>query len=264
MIGLFRWIYRLLQAVFERAGIYLAISRINRRNRPEVVNKAIWKPFLVDDRWRSLYKTTQIATKGTATDNIFRQCRFYSTLQMADYAASLAAGDVIECGCWHGHSTVAIATILAGHGFSGRFHVFDSFEGGLSDFQEKDESYFKLSEQEKRAQVEQFASSLEFVRSQTARFGFVDLHPGWIPQSFASFAARPVKFVHIDVDMYEPTLAALELFWKELVPGGCMVVDDYNHTVFEGATRAVDEFLKTKTPSVFYKVPFCGSCFIIK
>ena len=164
MNGLFRRIYGLLQAVFERAGIYLAISRINRRNRPEVVNKAIWKPFLVDDRWRSLYKTTQIATKGTATDNIFRQCRFYSTLQMADYAASLAAGDVIECGCWHGHSTVAIATILAGHDFSGRFHVFDSFEGGLSDFQEKDESYFKLSEREKRAQIEQFASSLEFVR----------------------------------------------------------------------------------------------------
>ena len=67
----------------------------------------------LDDQWRSLYKTTQIATKGTATDNIFRQCRFYSTLQMAGYAAGLSSGDVIECGCWHGHSTVAIATILA-------------------------------------------------------------------------------------------------------------------------------------------------------
>lgn len=264
MTALFRRAYRLVRAGFERAGIYLAISRINRRNNPEVVNKAIWKPFVVDDRWRTLYKTTQIATKGTATDNIFRQCRFYSTLQMADYAASLPAGDVIECGCWHGHSTVAIANLLAARDFSGRFHVFDSFEGGLSDFKEKDESYFKLSEQEKRAQIAQFASSFEFVRDQTARFGFIELHRGWIPESFASFAPRAVKFVHIDVDMYEPTLAALEFFWQELVPGGCIVVDDYNHTVFEGATRAVDEFLEAKTPGIFYKVPFCGSCFIIK
>jgi len=171
---------------------------------------------------------------------------------------------VIECGCWHGHSTIAIATILADRGFSGRFHVFDSFEGGLSDFQEKDESYFKLSDEEKRVQIMQFASSFEFVSSATARFAFIELHRGWIPQSFASFAPRPVKFVHIDVDMYEPTRAALDFFWNELVSGGCIVVDDYNHTVFEGATRAVDEFLDTKAPSMFYKVPFCGSCYIIK
>ena len=65
---------------------------------------------------------------------------------MADYSAKLPAGDVIECGCCNGHSTVAIATILAQHGFAGRFHVFGSFEGGVSAFTAKYESAFKLSE----------------------------------------------------------------------------------------------------------------------
>ena len=264
MTALLRRFYKMVQSALGRIGIYFVISRISRRNRPEVINKAIWKPFIVDDKWRSLYKATQAVTQGVWTDNIFRQCRFYSTLQMANYAASLPVGDVIECGCWHGHSTVAIASILADRGFSGRFHVFDSFEGGLSEFQEKDESYFELSDNEKRAQIAQFASSFEFVGSVTAKFGFVDLHPGWIPDSFGSFDARPVKFVHVDVDMYEPTKAALEFFWDDLISDGCIVIDDYNHGVFEGATKAVDEFLSTKAPKLVYKVPFGGSCYIIK
>jgi O-methyltransferase len=264
MKTLLRSLYKLTQSAFERVGLYVVISRISHRNRPEVINRAIWKPFVVDDNWRILYKRTQAITQGVSYDNIYRQCKFYSTLQMANYAASLPVGDVIECGCWHGHSTVAIASILADHGFSGRFHVFDSFEGGLSDFKEKDESYFELSEDEKRAQIRQFESDFDFVNSVTEIFGFVELHRGWIPQSFASFSARPVKFVHVDVDMYEPTKAALEFFWDDLVLGGCIVVDDYNHAVFEGATRAVDEFLETRAPRIFYKVPFAGSCYIIK
>jgi O-methyltransferase len=263
-MAILRWMYRLIQGLFAAVGIYFVVSRISDRNKPEVVNRAVWKPFAVDDHWRSLYNATQSITKGAAFDNIHRQCRFYSTFQMADYAASLPAGDVIECGCWHGHTTVGIATILSAHGFSGRFHVFDSFEGGLSGFTEKDESFFRLSGREKAALVEQFASDFNFVRSVTSKFGFVQLHRGWIPQSFSSFTPTLTKFVHVDVDMYEPTKAALEFFWESLVPGGCIVVDDYNHSVFEGATQAVDEFLQDKTPQLFYKVPFAGSCYVIK
>jgi hypothetical protein len=219
---------------------------------------------MVEDSWRALYNSTQALSKSASTDNIYRQCRFYSTFQMADYAAALPVGDVIECGCWHGHSTVAIATMLARRGFTGKFHVFDSFEGGLSAFTEKDESYFKLTDAEKRVQVKQFESDYDFVDSITRDFGFVELHRGWIPQSFETFAPGPIKFAHIDVDMYEPTKASLELFWEHMVPGGCIVVDDYNHGVFEGATRAVDEFLAGKAPRILYKVPFGASCFIIK
>lgn len=264
MKALFRPIYQFIQRLLGSCGLYLVVSPISLRNKPEVINRAMWKPLVMDDYWRSLYKTTQSLTKGDATDNIYRQCRFYSTFQMAHYAASLPVGDVIECGCWHGHSTVAIATILAEKGFSGRFHVFDSFEGGLSAFTAKDESFFRLSDLEKSAMVKVFQSDFVFVKSVTARFGFVELHRGWIPQSFASFALAPIKFVHVDVDMYEPTKASLEFFWNSVVPGGCIVVDDYNHAVFEGATRAVDEFLRDKSPHLVYRVPFGGSCFIIK
>ena len=260
-----RSLYHLTQRAFRAAGLQLSVGRINDRSEPELINRAIWKPFRVDDEWRTLYRQTQSLTRGDATDNIYRQCRFYSTFQMASYAARLAVeGDVVECGCWHGHSTTAISRLLKANGFRGRFHVFDSFEGGLSDFTEKDESSFKLSASEKTAMIETFKSDYDFVKSVTAEFGFVDLHRGWIPDVFQTFERRPIKFLHVDVDMYLPTKAALEFFWDSLVPGGCIVVDDYNHGVFEGATRAVDEFMADKRPALYYKVPFCSSCYIIK
>ncbi len=258
-----RRVYTSTQSLLARTGVYFAVSTKSRRDNPELVYRGNWRPFVVPDKWRLLYRAAQSATRGDETDNIYRQLRFYSTFQMAGYAATLPRGDVVECGCWHGHSTVAIATLLAEADFTGRFDVFDSFEGGLSDFGPKDESVFALSDKEKQAQIDNFRSSLDFVKSVTADFGFVELHPGWIPESFGSFQPRPLRFVHIDVDLFEPTKAALEFFWDSVVQGGCVVIDDYNSTVFEGATRAVDEFLAGRTPRLVYKVPF-GSILIIK
>ena len=258
-----RRLYKLTQRGLGSVGIYAAAERLSARNQPQLLNRAIWRPLMLDDRWRALYKAAQARSNGDRTDNIFRQCRFYSTFQLADYTAKLPHGDVVECGCWHGHSTLAIATLLAERGFRERFHVFDSFEGGLSSFKSEDESFFGLTEQEKQAQIAQFASDFEFVRALVEPFPFVQLHRGWIPAVFAEYRPVATRFVHIDVDMYEPTKAALEYFWDSVVPGGCIVVDDYNHSVFEGATRAVDEFLRDKTPRLFYSVPL-GSAFIIK
>jgi hypothetical protein len=263
-------IYKAVQSLLSRIGITFAATRHSMmvakptsRNNPEMVNLALWRPFAIDDRWRELYKYAQTVSHSEASDNLLKQCRFYSTFQMADYAAGLPAGDVIECGCLHGHSTVAISTLLKEHGFDGEFHVFDSFEGGLSDFLPEDDSFFGLSEVEKRTLVDTFKSSAEFVKSITEQFGFVELHKGWIPDSFAGFERRPLRFVHIDVDMYEPTKAALDFFWDSVVPGGCVIVDDYNYSIFEGANRAVDEFLVGKSPQLVYKVPF-GSIVLIK
>lgn len=52
-----------------------------------------------------------------------------------------------------------------------------------------------------------------------------------------------IALLHLDMDVYEPTQLAIELLWDRIVPGGVLVIDDYN--AVEGATRAVDEFLAT-------------------
>lgn len=52
-----------------------------------------------------------------------------------------------------------------------------------------------------------------------------------------------LSFVHVDVDLYEGTLAAFERLWPLLVPGGVMICDDYGFGDCPGAKRAVKEFV---------------------
>jgi len=52
-----------------------------------------------------------------------------------------------------------------------------------------------------------------------------------------------ISMLHLDMDIYEPTLYVLKKLWDRVVPGGLVVIDDYNDV--EGATKAVDEFIGT-------------------
>lgn len=63
-----------------------------------------------------------------------------------------------------------------------------------------------------------------------------------------------IALLHLDMDVYEPTRHVLELCWERMVPGGVVVVDDYN--AVPGATRAVDECLRQRGGRV-EKLPVC-------
>lgn len=49
------------------------------------------------------------------------------------------------------------------------------------------------------------------------------------------------NFIHLDVDVYEPTYLILNSIYSRLVPGAIIMIDDYN--AVSGATEAVDEFI---------------------
>jgi hypothetical protein len=58
-----------------------------------------------------------------------------------------------------------------------------------------------------------------------AEFPAVAVHAGWIPEVLASLPESPWAFVHLDVTLYEPTLAALAYFQPRLSPGGVLLCD---------------------------------------
>ena len=157
-----------------------------------------------------------------------------------------------------------IASIFSKNGFTGTFHIFDSFEFGLSDKIDKDRNLVRnLSPEEIKFEKELFSSRESQVAEVLSSFKFVKLYRGWIPSRFVDVDKKHFSFIHIDVDLYLPTLDSLKFFWPKLVKGGYIVVDDYGSSQFPGASLAVDEFLKTNPPSFFYKVPM-GGCIIKK
>ena len=85
--------------------------------------------------------------------------------------------DVAECGCWWGHSTWGISKIIQKSGRDINFHVFDSFEGGLSDRDEKDKHITRdLTKEQILIEKKQFASDENFVRHNLKEFNFVKFH----------------------------------------------------------------------------------------
>ena len=57
-------------------------------------------------------------------------------------------------------------------------------------------------------------------------------------------------FVHIDTDLYEPTLRALEVFYPKMVKGGVIVVHDYTHIACAGPQVACVQFFSDKPEAV--------------
>jgi hypothetical protein len=64
-------------------------------------------------------------------------------------------------------------------------------------------------------------------------------------------AIGPSPLLHVDVDLYKPTLQSLEFFWPRIAVGGVVVCDDYGFTTCPGARRAMDNFLRAGEPASF-------------
>lgn len=228
-----------------------------------VVDKYIWEAYWNQNHKMSLY--FEGLKRSQCESNFHQQLRFYSLQQLAHYVLrQRLSGDFVECGVFKGHSAYIILSILSENGFSGEFHIFDSFEGGLSDKVEKDKNLrFRLTEKQIQKELNAFCSTEDEVKSCLRGFNLFRLYKGWIPSRFNEVEDRKFSFVHIDVDLYEPTFDSINFFYPRLVKDGVIICDDYGYTQFPGAKKAIDEFLEKNTCKMFHEIPL-GGCFIIK
>jgi O-methyltransferase len=161
------------------------------------------------------------------------------------------AGDTAECGVFQGASSYLICASNAQSG-TGRktHHVFDSFEG-LSEPGPSDGVHWAPGDMR-----------CEMAEVNKALAGFdVVLHAGWIPARFTEVADRKFSFVHIDVDLAEPTRDSLAFFYPLMEKGGIILCDDYGFSTCRGATEAIDDYLRNK-PEKMLALPDGGGFLI--
>lgn len=166
--------------------------------------------------------------------------RHFNLYSLAKSLTSLS-GDTAECGAYYGSSSFLIC--LANQGKQNHeHHIFDSFEG-LS----KPDVHDRMKNVKTPIWKEHdLAVSLETVQANLSVFDFVRYYQGWIPACFHEVADRHFSFVHIDVDLYQPTHDSLTFFYERMVPGGIILCDDYGFSTCPGATKAFDELLLDK------------------
>lgn len=161
--------------------------------------------------------------------------------------ATELGGAYAECGVFRGTSALFLcrAARTRRPGYAGEgLHLIDSFEG-LSE--PSDDDLFDARGENgsvTRAGVPRgsLAAPLDVVKHALRDFPEAGIHQGWIPEVFGKLPEARWAFVHVDVDLFEPTRDCLEYFFPRLCEGGVIICDDYVAPLFPGAQRAWDRF----------------------
>lgn len=203
--------------------------------------------FQIAEPFNELYHTG-LGLTGTPDRGDRRKARFYNLIQWLGYAADLP-GSVAECGCWKGLSSFLICNFLSKwhKNFDGTgVYIVDSFEG-LSKPTENDFIQISIAIRGRDRKGMPFkpqgaySADMESVRKALKNFPNIELIKGWIPKVLSSQPERKYRFVHIDLDLYEPIRGAVEYYLSRMVPGGIIICDDYGSLLWPGAKKALDE-----------------------
>ena len=164
--------------------------------------------------------------------------------------AAVNDAPMAECGVFRGGSAMVMAQ--ASVASPRPLYLIDSFAGLSAPDPQRDIAYG----------AGQYAFS--DVRSVAALMSPFDVHivQGWIPQVFAELPETSWSFVHVDVDLYEPTSGACHYFYDRVAPGGVILFDEYGFPSCRGERSAVDEFFAAR-PECPVVLP-TGQAFVIK
>jgi hypothetical protein len=155
-------------------------------------------------------------------------------------------GDVFELGVYKGASLVRFATFrnLLENDFSRKVVGFDAF--GKFPTQNLtlpgDLTFIEDFEQEggdglSKDEVERVFESKKFQNVFLNQGNIFDALPLYLEQH----PETRIALLHLDMDVKEPSVFALDLLYDRVVPNGLIVLDDYN--VVAGGSEAIDEFM---------------------
>lgn len=164
-------------------------------------------------------------------------------------------GDIVECGVFKGGGSFVMLSATS----SKHLYGFDSFEG----LSEPIEADIPNEPTAFRWQTNDMAVGSELAATNLASFsGRFSLFPGWIPSRFHEVEDKTISLLHIDVDLFEPTLSSLEFFYPRMSPGGVIVCDDYGFSTCPGARKAMDEFFESRSDKVIHLTTGQGVVFV--
>jgi O-methyltransferase len=187
--------------------------------------------YTADDGHRAQWLTSAARAAADVPTLIdpWEVCNVVSALQ----AVRNIPGDLAEVGVAYGGS----ARIIAEYGGQRTLHLFDTFSG-LPSPDSSDSKKFRTGD---------FESDVSLVQKRLHGFP-VCFHVGMFPETAGPVADKQFSFVHLDMDLYQGTLDALEFFYPRMAPGGIILSHDYGSAV--GVMRAFSEFFASRPDPV--------------
>ena len=158
------------------------------------------------------------------------------------FAAAQLPGDVVELACNIGTTALYIRRMLNVVAPEKIYHVYDSFEG-LPAPMEIDGS----SRQKGHMKTDQSVLERNF-----AEAGLVCpvIHKGWFSEIPDNEYPDKICFAFFDGDFYSSIMDSFFKVYHKMVPGGIIIVHDYEGAMLPGVKVACDDFLRDKPEKV--------------
>ena len=153
-------------------------------------------------------------------------------LACAAYHCVQLDGDFVECGVYTGVGIKTIVDYLSGPAFPKTFWGYDVFEHDASMMH--------------HAMAEHGPDLYERVRRKFAGYPQVRLFKGLIPEVFASGCPERIAYLHIDLNEAAAEVASLEHLFDRMVPGGILILDDYEWSLYRGQKLAEDAWFEAR------------------
>ena len=150
-------------------------------------------------------------------------------------------GCICEIGVARGMTTRFICEYLKDTDFTSDFFCIDTFES----FVKEDIEYEIEKRKKSRSELIGFSyNDFDTWKKNFSEFKFVKPIK-YDVKKFNFKNIKPIKFVLLDVDLYLPTLTALNNLKDNMTSGGIIIVDDVSkNNSWDGADQAFHEFVK--------------------
>jgi hypothetical protein len=225
--------------------------------------------------------------------DFFFEMQKYSAHLRADFVARQVAvadiyrmtldlpGSVLELGVRNGANFYYLARLMEIFGPAARrdpacgdrhLFGFDTF-AGFPEVSTQDRGLRQWKEMQKGGvgtfNRDQLFADFERFRRDSAVGDRVHLIEGDVLETVPRFVeeetAPAIALLYLDLDLYQPTLVALEHLYPLVVPGGIVVFDEYGYAEFPGETKAVNEYFKDREIRLCrFPHAYCPSAFLVK
>lgn len=159
-------------------------------------------------------------------------------------------GEIVECGVFKGASLIRLATFRDYHGLDKKVVGFDTFSKYPEAKSAEDKAFRSKFVEESGINSIDTKELYKILDKKGIKN--VSLIKGDICETIPRYVDDDpdlrISLINMDVDLYEPTMTALEWLWPKLCACGILILDDYDK--FPGETNAVNDYFEDKRISI--------------
>lgn len=158
-------------------------------------------------------------------------------LAMAGFHCQHLEGDFVECGAYQGVGAKTVIDYLGGKDFKKTFWLYDLFEHNE-----------KMANHSMQAHGPKLHAQ---VVKRFADYPNVKIFKGFLPDVLNQGCPEKIAYLHLDLNQAPAEIATLDALFDRVVPGGMIILDDYEMVFYRAQKLAEDTWFDKRGYKVF-------------